>query len=144
MLRLRSSPLKDQAPPLIREYHVPAALSCVYTPCSTDSGFMSFCSKPGPKKARTDQWSCPENPLPVFCLLFLFFCPLSFLSGRLSFTPRPNLILHPPMSQIKTATKAEHHHEAQMKVNLRDVSVDKTLLSSPCFVGRNIFRATQT
>lgn len=29
------------------------------------------------------------------------------------------------MSQIKTATKAEQQHEAEMKVRLRDVSVDK-------------------
>lgn len=38
--------------------------------------------------------------------------------------------------------EAEQPHEAEMKVNLRDISVDKTLL--PRSVGRTIFRATQT
>lgn len=47
------------------------------------------------------------------------------------------------MSQTETAMEAEQPYEAETKVDLRDVSVDKTLLP-PRSVGRTIFRATQT
>ena len=98
----------------------------------------------GPKKARTDQWGCPETPPS----LLSFFHSLSFYQEDW-----PSSLLHllililisscTVKSQSKTAVEAEQPYEAEMKVNLRDVSVDKTL-PPPCSVGRTIFRATQT
>lgn len=116
---------------------------------STYSGFV--CSPAVSLLVQRKQGRTSEvawRSLPVFSFGLFFYTPLAvFLSRRLTFTlsplhPHPNLILHPlpQMSQTETAMEAEQPYEAETKVDLRDVSVDKTLLP-PRSVGRTIFRA---
>lgn len=66
----------------------------------------------------------PQRPLPVFCP-FSTRCPFI---RKTDLHPSSSSILISSStlkSQIKTAMEAEQPYEAEMKVNLRDVSVDK-------------------
>lgn len=137
MLPLQNRPPKDQAPLLIRKSSIDAAYRA-HRPhwwikhANSLCFYVCSCSKAtGPKKARTDQWGCPEIPPS----LLSFFHSLSFYQEDWP-SPLLHLLILILMSsstlksQIKTALEAEQPYEAEMKVNLRDVSVDKNPPSS--------------
>lgn len=106
-------------------------MALMNTTCNTYSGFMCALAVRllvQRKQGRTSEVA--QRPLPVFCP---FFHSLSFYQEDW-----PSPLLHLLIlissstlkSQIKTAMEAEQPYEAEMKVNLRDVSVDKNPPSS--------------